>query len=150
MLKKASLILRWVCAGATVSVLFALAFSCADIYYTGNLPANLSESGVHLSAVFSREIVAARLVGLRPLLIGYGLIFFIALIFQLIAPPKAAVPSYPFKPVSQKVKRRAKTPARILILAAALVFILLGVMNGGARDVLVKAINICTECIGLG
>ncbi|MFR0735032.1 MAG: CD1871A family CXXC motif-containing protein [Oscillospiraceae bacterium] len=23
-------------------------------------------------------------------------------------------------------------------------------MNGGLRDVLVKAVNICTECIGLG
>ncbi|MBQ7139309.1 MAG: thioredoxin [Clostridia bacterium] len=39
---------------------------------------------------------------------------------------------------------------RLLILCAAIVFILLGVMNGGAYDVLVKAINICTECIGLG
>ena len=25
-----------------------------------------------------------------------------------------------------------------------------GVLNGGMRDVLVKAVNICTECIGLG
>ena len=32
----------------------------------------------------------------------------------------------------------------------AIVFIVLGVMNGGLRYVLVKAINICTECIGLG
>ena len=32
----------------------------------------------------------------------------------------------------------------------AILFIVLGVMNGGLRDVLVKAINICTECIGLG
>ena len=31
-----------------------------------------------------------------------------------------------------------------------IVFIVLGVMNGGLRDVLVKAVNICTECIGLG
>ena len=39
---------------------------------------------------------------------------------------------------------------RLLLLAVAVVFIVLGVMNGGLRDVLVKAINICTECIGLG
>lgn len=39
---------------------------------------------------------------------------------------------------------------RVLLYAVAVVFIVLGVMNGGLRDVLVKAINICTECIGLG
>ncbi len=36
------------------------------------------------------------------------------------------------------------------ILAVALLFILLGVFNGGMSDVLGKAIRICTECIGLG
>lgn len=39
---------------------------------------------------------------------------------------------------------------RIALYAAAILFIVLGVMNGGLYDVLVKAINICTECIGLG
>ena len=33
---------------------------------------------------------------------------------------------------------------------AAIVRTVLGVLNGGLNDVLVKAINICTECIGLG
>ena len=36
-----------------------------------------------------------------------------------------------------------------LFLAAA-VLIVLGVLNGGAQDVLAKAIKICSECIGLG
>lgn len=36
----------------------------------------------------------------------------------------------------------------ILLLAA--VFIAVGISNGGAQDVLKKAIAICTECIGLG
>lgn len=39
---------------------------------------------------------------------------------------------------------------RLILYAAAVVFIVLGVMNGGLYDVLVKAVNICTECIGLG
>ena len=39
---------------------------------------------------------------------------------------------------------------RIIILAIALVFITVGIFNGGMADVLSKAINICTECIGLG
>ncbi len=36
------------------------------------------------------------------------------------------------------------------ILAVGIVFIVLGVRNGGMEDVLGKAIRICTECIGLG
>lgn len=39
---------------------------------------------------------------------------------------------------------------RAVIIAIGVTFIVLGVLNGGARDVLIKAINICQECIGLG
>ena len=39
---------------------------------------------------------------------------------------------------------------RIALLALALVLIVAGIFNGGMADVLSKAINICTECIGLG
>lgn len=39
---------------------------------------------------------------------------------------------------------------RACVIAVAIVFITVGALNGGANDVLVKAINICTECIGLG
>ena len=43
-----------------------------------------------------------------------------------------------------------KTIAQCLILTISVVFIVIGVINGGAADVLQKAVNICTECIGLG
>lgn len=39
---------------------------------------------------------------------------------------------------------------RLVILAVALTFIILGIFNGGMADVLGKAVRICTECIGLG
>lgn len=48
------------------------------------------------------------------------------------------------------VKTHAVRNARVCIFLLAIMFIVLGVMNGGLYDVLVKAINICTECIGLG
>ena len=35
-------------------------------------------------------------------------------------------------------------------VARAAAMLIAGVLNGGMRDVLVKAVNICTECIGLG
>ena len=39
---------------------------------------------------------------------------------------------------------------RCTLFAIAVVFIILGIFNGGVQDVLGKAIAICTECIGLG
>lgn len=39
---------------------------------------------------------------------------------------------------------------QVAVLLAAIVLILAGVFNRSARDVLVKAITICTECVGLG
>lgn len=36
------------------------------------------------------------------------------------------------------------------VVVIAVVFVVLGILNGGATSALNKAINICTECIGLG
>ena len=38
----------------------------------------------------------------------------------------------------------------VIILAAAVVMIIAGIIDGGARDVMVKAVMICMECIGIG
>ena len=42
------------------------------------------------------------------------------------------------------------TLCRLLLYLIAIICVVIGVFNGGLYDVLVKAINICTECIGLG
>lgn len=50
-------------------------------------------------------------------------------------------------------KTASKVPVCILrcsILAIAVIFIVMGILNGSAYDVLTKAVAICTECIGLG
>lgn len=39
---------------------------------------------------------------------------------------------------------------RAAVLCLAIVFIILGILNGGMEQVLGKAVRICTECIGLG
>ena len=45
---------------------------------------------------------------------------------------------------------KSKRALQLVIAAAAAVLIVMGAANGSAHDVLVKAANICTECIGLG
>ena len=41
-------------------------------------------------------------------------------------------------------------PSRLVLLFVAVGLILLGFLTGGTADVLTKAVNICTECVGLG
>ena len=40
--------------------------------------------------------------------------------------------------------------AKCVMMAVAVVFVILGIFNGGINDVFAKAVKICTECIGLG
>ena len=49
-----------------------------------------------------------------------------------------------------KNESQITTGVRIAILLAGVVYVVLGIFNGGMGDVLAKAIKICTECIGLG
>ncbi len=50
----------------------------------------------------------------------------------------------------QKYQDRILTITRIVVLAAGVILLIVGISNGGARDVVQKAIKICRECIGLG
>lgn len=53
-------------------------------------------------------------------------------------------------PRSSEHSNVALLVTRLAVGVVAIVFIVLGAVNGGASDVLIKAIKICTECIGLG
>ena len=51
---------------------------------------------------------------------------------------------------ARRVSPRLLMGIRIALFAVALALIIAGILNGGMADVLSKATNICTECIGLG
>ncbi len=65
---------------------------------------------------------------------------------QLKAERAASVAPSP-KPAVRPEKRGT---VQAVVVVAAVALIVLGVINGSARDVLYKAIMICTECVGLG
>lgn len=50
----------------------------------------------------------------------------------------------------EKDKTKGVWLYRAAIFAVALVLLIVGICNGGMKEVFVKAINICTQCIGLG
>ena len=43
-----------------------------------------------------------------------------------------------------------KKKAWRILLPLGIVFVVLGILQGGYRDTLIKAIMICLECIGIG
>ncbi len=51
---------------------------------------------------------------------------------------------------SGAAKEKRLRAARLAVIAAAVIFIIAGILNGSMEDMLIKAINICTECVGLG
>ena len=54
------------------------------------------------------------------------------------------------KEAAGEPSRRPVNAARVILLLLAVLLIILGTVNGSLKDVLLKAINICTECVGLG
>lgn len=50
----------------------------------------------------------------------------------------------------EKNEKKITLGLRAVLLSVSILFIVLGIINGGAGDVFGKAIRICTECIGLG
>lgn len=150
--------LRWLTAAGTVLILLLIAWQCVDIYLVGNSPANLDANGIHLQDVYRMDDVANRLSRFVLPLAVYGALVLLSVIMHMLygqgrMAKQDAVSKKAFNVGSVKdhANQSAGLPAiRIILFGVAVLFIVLGVMNGGWYDVLVKAINICTECIGLG
>lgn len=104
------------------------------------------------------EILKASLIVLPPALVGLALCFVCSLLMtgsikrqtnaykQILAANKGQGSAAPVKPE----RKLPLTAIRCVGLAVAIIFIVVGVFNGSAEDVLTKAVKICTECIGLG
>lgn len=67
-------------------------------------------------------------------------------LMKLVAAPREKAPQ-----ATESTKRFSRTQVvRYALLGVAVAFILGGFLFGGWKDVLTKAVNICTECVGLG
>ena len=121
---------------------------CAVVLLAGN-----RITAAEHESIFRADDVRTRLSILAGPLCAFGIVGGLAIILHAQAPGKAISGHFREARVYTSNKTnpvKGKNILRMLLLCAAIVFIMLGAMNGGAYDVLVKAINICTECIGLG
>ena len=135
----------------TLALAAVLIWAVLDIYLTGRSLRQTDPS----AAIFSRTAAAARL----PAVLAVLGLWLAALVAALAARPAAGTrkrrpqaASRPALPRGEAAPRLSRPAAglRWALLALALALIVLGVLNGGLRDVFIKAANICTECIGLG
>ena len=127
-----------------VALALLLAAAALGIYREG-----LAEKAENpLAPIYTAERIAARGRVLLPLLLLTAGLSLIGTALRIrdedgLRPARSGA-------VSQKARPAGEKTVRIVLLLGALGLIALGVFNGGARDVLGKAIRICTECIGLG
>ena len=64
--------------------------------------------------------------------------------------PLAAASKHPSASAHSAADIARLTAARVVLYLLAIALVIWGVLNQGMRDVLIKAINTCTECVGLG
>ena len=141
-------IIRLCVTALTLALAAALAASVILTYANGL--ARREASGSLVAPVFTREDAGQALRRLAPLALAWLAAVAAAFIAGARA-PKGGAPRLARRERmrgQEETKRRVWLRAGLYALAALLT--LLGALNGGLNDVLVKAVNICTECIGLG
>lgn len=147
-LAKAFRVMKLLIAVMTAVVCALFIYEAADIYFTGVSPENFSAPGVAINQMYTRPDVAARLRTISPALIVYAVLCAGGLVLKFLVREREKPRA--IKPAEVKTDVRRVRLIRVGILVLGVLFVGLGVWNGGLWDVLVKAVNICTECIGLG
>ena len=145
--RKTQRLCRWIRRAGFAACMIPILAYCAD---RGHFPENELENMIASLVLFAAPWTLAGLA----VLLG-GTLLEERSIRREIGAARAQLKAQGNGPMSSagaggKVPDRGLTAARIMLLAAAAALIVLGALNGSLKDVLMKAINICTECIGLG
>lgn len=126
-----------------------LAAAAIRMYAKG---AAIQASGELFSYIFTREKVAAALKPMAPLFfvsLGVTVSGWLLGVKDDALDISKTVSPLPLKAVPQD-GTLVSSVTRAAVLALAVAFIVLGVLNGGLEDVLTKANAVCMECVGLG
>ena len=117
---------------------------CALIIYSRGLAAKAADP---TAWIYSREIVGKYMLPFILLAIATGIVALVGILAGIRDEMKKNPAD---DEASGKRKNTILTITRCVVLAAAIALIIIGIVNGSARDTLYKAITICTECVGLG
>lgn len=100
-------------------------------------------------SIYTPENTAAWFAAAVPLFVAF-LVLLAAGLALGVRDPKADRPAQVSGPVKPETVPRHRGFLQAATVIAAILLIIAGILNGSAGDVLIKAIHICTECIGLG
>lgn len=118
------------------------------IYLTGSLA--VKESGDVTAEIYTAEVIRAAFRRIAPVVYAFLLSAAAGIIFRVFTEEKSGItvprPAVKMKPEN----RKAVTVLRVAVAAAAVIMLILGITGGGIRDVMIKAVKICMECVGLG
>ena len=151
-------VLRWLATFAVLALLAMLIWQCVDVYLTGaHLPPDADVSMYSMDDVVFRIRKLSLPMGICLILILASIITHVNTPVPYTAPGQSTPSSQQrSSPKDVASAERYSAPhrnagiARLFLYIVAIICILVGLSNGGLFDVFVKAINICTECIGLG
>ena len=132
-------------AAVCIALVALLAGSAITIYEEGS--ARKAEQP--MESIYTPQAVAEKLLPIAPLFwIGVGLS--IAGLLLGVKDENAEKPKGMAAASESADPPKHAAGLQMILIAAAVLLILAGALNGSALDVLYKAITICTECIGLG
>ena len=132
------------------TVIFAGLMTYPAIYYL--IPGHFSVENLN------NDVVRATLITLIPAFVGLALCYVCQLLVDSSYRRETAIYKQALvdghradknEPAASKCSRCLPW-IQISLVVVAVLMIVVGIFNGGAEDVLKKAIAICTECIGLG
>ena len=127
---------------------------CALIIYNQGIAAKAADP---TAWIYSRELVGKYMLPFLILFIATIVMAFVGILTGIRdenqdKPVKSIEMKKNPEPdeASEKKKKTILTVIRLVVCIAAVTLIVVGIINGSARDTLYKAITICTECVGLG
>ena len=150
-------VLLWIQAALCVLLFAQLASVFIGMYLEGSAA---RAAGDVTARIFTREKLGQGLLRALPLLVS-NIAFLLCCLAAVLSGEKAGRPVltrslardpsfFLMRPSADGDAGRSPAVLRTALLVLAALLIVHGVFNGSLLDVLYKAINICTECIGLG
>lgn len=102
-----------------------------------------------LANIYTAEEVTRKLTHALPLIANSVIVLVFCLALK-VKDPDADRPAKAEGRITPPKEPKHVKIVQAVVVAAAVLLIIAGICNGSALDVLIKGINICTECIGLG
>ena len=131
--------------GCCILLAAVLAAGAVRIYMEGSA----RKAADPLESIYTAEEVTRKLFAAVPLIANSVILLLMCLAVK-VKDPDADRPAKAEGRMTPKKETKSKKIVQAVVVAAAVLLIIAGICNGSALDVLIKGINICTECVGLG